>query len=102
MRSVILILLFTSISYSQIPYDKQLHFVAGAMTGASIHAVTYNITKNRRKAWIWSMGFVLVVGLAKEIDDEIRYKGGFDIEDLGVTLLGGLSANITFEIFKKK
>jgi hypothetical protein len=41
------------------------------------------------KAALFGIGSVAVAGLGKEIWDEIEY-GGFDVNDLGATMIGGV------------
>ncbi len=67
--------------------DKQLHMA----TSFVLHTAFKNIYKNsgfsEKEATIYSIGSSLLVGLGKEIYDEIDY-GGFSTKDLGADLLG--------------
>ena len=68
---------------AKIPYDKKLHFLAGAI----IALIAIVVTSNFRIGL--AAGFI--AGVAKEIYDQITY-GGFDIEDMIATWLGCLCA----------
>ena len=100
MKTLTLILLLaTSISYGQ--QDKKLHFIAGAGVSAVAYAVTLEITKDTKKAFWYSLGSSILVGLAKELVDEKKYKG-FSSRDLAATALGGLTVSTTLNLFHKK
>ena len=93
--------LATLISYGQIAADKKLHFVAGAAVSAVTYVTVLEITKDTKKAFWYSLASSVVVGLAKELVDEKKYKG-FDSKDLAATALGGLTVSTTFNLFHKK
>jgi len=104
MRKILLILLFIPLlNYGQdkIPIDKKLHFAAGAGISLVTYATVIQITDNHKTATIWSIAIPIVVGLAKELIDEKKYKG-FDSKDLAATALGGLSMIVTINLFPKK
>lgn len=103
MKKLILLLAIISISHvstSQIAKDKKLHFGAGLVIGGATNAIVYAKTKNKTKAFVWGMVATSVAGLGKELYDEHTYNG-FDSKDLGATILGGLTINITFNILER-
>ena len=100
MKTLTLILLLaTSISYGQ--QDKKLHFIAGAGVSAITYVAVLEITKDTKKAFWYSLGSSILVGLAKELIDEKEYKG-FSSRDLIATSLGGLTLSTTLNLFHKK
>ena len=100
MKKLIFILLISSVTYGQIARDKKLHFVAGAVASAGTYDFVYKKTKSKKKAFIWGVVGSVLAGTAKELLDEHNY-GGFDKKDLLATAIGGVSASITINIFKK-
>ncbi len=68
---------------SKIPYDKELHF----LTGAIISLLVIIIFSNFRTAFIAG----IIAGIVKEIYDRIVY-GGFDWEDMVEIWLGSIFA----------
>ena len=97
MKKLLIILLIPFLSYSQIPSDKQDHFVAGAAISTLTYIVVAETTKNKKKAFWYSLGVSTLAGLTKELIDENKYKG-FDSKDLLATSLGGFTVSITFQI----
>ena len=96
----IMAVLFTSINAcsQEIPYDKKAHFVAGAWVSACAYPIVYSITKDKKKAFLYSLGASTLVGLGKEILDSTKPHNRFDSADLGTTILGGFMVSFTFEI----
>lgn len=99
--TILAIVLFTSASYSQVAVDKQLHFGVTAITSMTTYNFIYQKTGNRNKAFLWSFVSSVVLGVAKELYDEIMYKG-FDIEDLLYSSAGAFSGSFTFRVFTGK
>lgn len=62
--------------------DKQLHFFAGM----TISGVAYELSDGD---FLWTVGTASVGGLAKELYDTRKGGSGFDVVDLGSTVLGG-------------
>ena len=87
MKALIIFLLFTTVSFSQIEYDKKAHFVAGAWTSTLTYAVVYNETKDKIKSSIYSIGAGVLIGTAKEIYDATLPNNKFDTKDLLATVL---------------
>ena len=98
MKKLILItLLFPMLVLSQ--QDKIKHFVAGATISSLTYISVYKATKNKKKAIIYSIAASSIAGLSKELYDS--NKTGFDNKDLIATIAGGISVNITIDLFNK-
>lgn len=89
-------------SNAQIAEDKVLHFVGGNLFGAVGAGVASQLSKGDR-AWtfIGSVGGSLLIGVAKEAIDQNQY-GGWDNADILATVLGGVTAGVTIDIFKQR
>lgn len=99
MKKLITILLFIPIiGFSQkIPYDKQLHLIAGATISAGTYAVVHYNTGNKTTATFAAIGVTAFAGLSKELYDQYSY-GGFDWKDFGATMLGSVPVVITLNL----
>lgn len=96
MKNLILsiaLLLSISVNAQTIEKDKQKHFVAGVVSGF----VGSKITKHK---FLGALVSSLIVGVGKEVYDEIKYKG-FNNKDILATALGGVTIGITIKIFDK-
>jgi len=96
MKTLILsiaLLLSISVTAQTIQKDKQKHFVAGVVSGY----VGSKLTKNK---FLGALIGSLIVGVGKEVYDEIKYKG-YDNKDILATALGGVTIGITIKIFDK-
>ena len=96
MKNLILsiaLLLSTSVTAQTIQKDKQKHFVAGVVSGY----IGSKLTKNK---FLGALIGSLIVGVGKEVYDEIKYKG-YDNKDILSTALGGFTVGITIKIFDK-
>ena len=82
--------------------DKQLHFYAGALIGASTNVVVYKITKDKKKAFWYGVGASVLAGFAKEVLDSREKGNKFDSIDLLATGLGGFAVNIPIKCIKKR
>lgn len=82
------------------PVEDALHFGGGAVVGAagSFMASELSVESPVRRI-SWAVGASLVAGLLKEAVDEYRYNG-WNNRDLAFTVLGGLTAGVTIELFK--
>ena len=98
MKSLIIFLLFTTVSFSQIEYDKKAHFVAGAWTSTLTYAVVYNETKDKLKSSIYSLASGVLIGTAKEVYDSQQPNNKFDAKDLMATVLGSLTVTFIFTL----
>jgi hypothetical protein len=92
-----------SISSAQfISDDDALHALAGAVMSGATYSVVYSKTKNKKKAFWYSLGASAFIGLSKEIYDEFIIDGRFDTGEIVATVTGGLVASFTFNIFTGK
>ena len=95
-----------NLSYAQfISSDDALHFGAGAVISSATYSIVYSKTKNKKKAFWYSLATATFIGLGKELHDEYIANGRFDTGELIATFSGGLVASYTFNIFtgrKKK
>ncbi len=99
MTKLLIILLFPLLTFGQIPKDKTLHFVAGATISAITYNVVKDITKDERKAKVYSLVTPLLIGVAKEIyDTQKKNPTGFDVNDLGATVYGGAMITIIIDL----
>ncbi|WP_339756282.1 hypothetical protein [uncultured Winogradskyella sp.] len=103
---IILALLFINTSNAQfISEDDAKHFVVGAVLSGTTYSLIYGKTKNKSKAFWYSIGVSALAGLSKEIYDGYIISGRFDTGELVSTITGGLIVSYTFSIFtgeKKK
>ena len=96
MKKLVLVsalLLSISLNAQTIQKDKQKHFIAGVVSGF----VGSKITKHK---FLGALVSSIIVGVGKEVYDEIKYKG-FDNKDILATALGGLTVGVTIKIFDK-
>lgn len=81
----------------KIPYDKQLHLIAGATISAGTYAVVHYNTGNKTTATFAAVGVTALAGISKELYDQYSY-GGFDWKDFGATMAGGIPVVITLNL----
>lgn len=82
--------------------DDALHFGAGALISGTTYAIVYSKTKNKKKAFWYSLGTATLAGLTKELFDEFIFDGRFDTGEMVATSLGGFVVSTTFNIFTGK
>jgi len=82
--------------------DDVLHFGVGVIISTTTYAVVNAKTKNKKKAFWYSLGVSTLAGLSKEIFDEFVFEGRFDTGELIATFSGGFIASYTFNIFTGK
>ncbi|WP_034045050.1 hypothetical protein [Wocania ichthyoenteri] len=100
---IILALSFTGLCKAQtISTDDKLHFGAGALISATAYTIVYTTTKNKKKAFWYSLGASTLAGLAKEVYDSGKENNKFDTGEWGATTLGGLTASATISLFVGK
>jgi hypothetical protein len=99
---IIFILLFHSISYAQLAEDDLLHFGAGILSGAAGAFVASELSDGNR-FWTFTGAIAggLLAGTVKESIDKKNYNT-WDNRDLGATVLGGITAGITIDLFTGK
>ncbi|WP_203257062.1 hypothetical protein [Hyunsoonleella ulvae] len=105
MKTLILLLAIScfSLSYSQtISADDKLHFGAGAIISGGTYAFIYTVTKDKKKAFWYSLGASTLAGLGKEIYDSGQKNNKFDTGEWVATTLGGLTVSTTISIFHGK
>ncbi|MDO5970996.1 hypothetical protein Q4Q35_14405 [Flavivirga aquimarina] len=105
MKTIIitLVLSFTGLCHAQfISTDDKLHFGAGALISATTYTVVYTTTKDKKKAFWFSLGASALAGLAKEVYDSNKELNRFDTGELVATSLGGLTASTTISLFVGK
>ena len=73
--------------FSNIPFDKKLHFVAGFIATLLVSTLLTNI-----RAGIIAG---VLIGIAKEVYDQITY-GGFDYQDMLATWFGSAIAGLLY------
>lgn len=101
--ATILMLFFTGLCSAQfISVDDKLHFGTGALISATTYTVVYVSTKNKKKAFWYSLGASALAGLAKEVYDSGKENNRFDTGELVATTLGGLTASTTISLFVGK
>lgn len=98
---LVLFIFNTSISQTA-SSDDGLHFATGALISSATYALVYSKTKNKKKAFWYSLGLSSLAGLAKEVYDINIAKGRFDNSEFLATAAGGLTASLAFNIFTGK
>ncbi len=94
---------FFNLSLAQVTLeDEGLHFATGAVISSTTYYLVYSKTKNKKKAFWYSLGLSTLAGLAKEIHDGFIISGEFDTGELIATGLGGFTASYTFDLFTGK
>jgi len=82
--------------------DDGLHFAVGAIISSGTYTYIYSKTQNKNKAFWYSFGLSSLAGFAKEFYDGNIITGKFDNSEMISTMLGGLTASYTFNIFTGK
>jgi uncharacterized protein YfiM (DUF2279 family) len=103
-RLLIILLIATLPLYGQTfieQKDKQLHFTAGNIAGATGYFWSYHKHHDKKRAMITGVATAFAAGIVKEFYDASQ--GGYvDFEDIAATTLGGLTINVTLPIFTGK
>lgn len=103
MKTFITLLLLSTFSYGQkIEKDKKMHFGAGALISTFTYTAVGLATKNKTKAFVYSVGVGTAFGLAKEVYDSRKGGTGFNNADLVATVLGSVSVGVTLNVFTGK
>ena len=92
--SAIFLLPFTTLCQQpKIPYDKQLHFLAGGMITSSTYIILNRFEMPRKQKIFLSIGAGFGAGILKEVYDVGLGKdlGYFDLKDILATSLGSIS-----------
>lgn len=98
---VILVLLFAASSNAQLlTADEKLHLGAGALISSTIYTIVYSKTKNKKKAFCYSIGASVIAGVGKEFD--VAENETFDTGEMLSTFAGGLIVSTTINLFTGK
>lgn len=99
---LILALSFTGLCSAQfISSDDKLHLAAGALISGTTYTIVYATTKNKKKAFWYSLGASSLAGITKEIID-VSEKERFDTGEIVATAAGGLVVSTTISLFVGK
>jgi len=79
-----------------IPQDKLLHTGGCYVISATTASIVYNMTENRKKAFIYGLSSAIIVGGVKEIYD-IKC-GDSNWGDMGANVVGGTLGAFTITI----
>lgn len=78
--------------------DDKLHLAAGALISGATYTIIYTTTKNKKKAFWYSLGTSALAGITKEIIDASENER-FDTGEIVATTIGGLVVSTTIPIF---
>ncbi|WP_299117515.1 hypothetical protein [uncultured Winogradskyella sp.] len=99
----LLTIAFLNISSAQVTLeDDGLHFAVGAALSSGTYALVYSKTKNKKKAFWYSLGISTLAGFSKEFYDGNIISGKFDTSEFIATTAGGFVASYSFNIFTGK
>ncbi|WP_194768686.1 hypothetical protein [Tamlana sp. I1] len=99
-----LLLCFGTMHSSQAQFisnDGELHFAAGALISGATYGVVYATTKNKKKAFWYSLGAATLAGIVKEVIDSQKVNNRFDAGDALATSLGGLTVSLGLQLIIK-
>ncbi|MBP0902193.1 hypothetical protein ACFSKN_04800 [Mariniflexile gromovii] len=100
---LIMLFMISSIGHAQfISNNGEYHVLAGAAVSAITYTLVYSNTKNKKKAFWYSLGTSTLIGIAKEVYDSTQPQNKFDAADVAATSIGGLTASITLSLFVGK
>ena len=99
MKRILVFLLFINYlctGQSVIAQDKLLHAGGCYVISATTASIVYNITENRKKAFIYGVLSSVVIGGIKEIHD-IKH-GDSNWNDMGANVVGGVLGAFTVSV----
>ena len=96
------LIFITNCNAQFISEDDGLHFGVGAIISGTTYSLVYSKTKDKKKAFWYSLGLSSLAGLTKELFDKYVFDGRFDTGEAIATFSGGLVASYTFDIFTGK
>lgn len=107
MKSSFILILFylmgsNSCNAQFISNDGEFHLIAGAVISSGTYAIVYSTTKNKKKAFWYSVGMATLAGITKETLDSTKKSNTFDVGDLAATTFGGFVASATLSLFVGK
>jgi hypothetical protein len=82
--------------------DDLKQFGAGVVISATTYTFVYSISKNKKKAFWYSLGTATLAGFAKETLDSSKFNTKLDTGEAIATALGGLTATVTLDLFVGK
>ncbi|MBC2845336.1 hypothetical protein [Winogradskyella flava] len=100
--TLLVILSFNLSSAQKTSSDDGLHFGTGIVISGLTYSLVYAKTKNKSKAFWYSLGLSTMAGLAKEVYDGYIITGRFDKSEFIATAAGGIAASFSFNIFTGK
>lgn len=81
--------------------DDKLHFGVGALISGTTYTIVYSSTKNKKKAFWYSLGASVLAGIGKELVDAGQNER-FDTGEIIATATGGLVLSTTISLFTDK
>ena len=97
-----LALSFTSFCSAQfVSGDDKLHLGGGFVISSGTYTAVYLKTKNKKKAFWYSLGMSALAGATKECID-VGQDERFDTGEMVATTIGGLVASTTLSLFVGK
>jgi len=98
MKLLLFLLLYSipCLGQLRIPQDKLLHMGGCHVISATTASLTYNITKDRKKAFIYGLSSAVIVGSLKELYD-INH-GDASWGDMGANVIGGTLGAFTVTV----
>jgi uncharacterized protein YfiM (DUF2279 family) len=102
MKKLLILLLIPSFLFPQFyeENDKQLHFAAGSIIGASGYAWSYQKHQDKKRAMVTGICLAFAAGVVKEMYDG-QIKGGYvELDDIAATTLGGITWSLTIPLFQ--
>ena len=102
MKKLLILLLIPSFLFPQFyeENDKQLHFAAGSIIGASGYVWSYQKHQDKKRAMVTGICLAFAAGVVKEMYDG-QIKGGYvELDDIAATTLGGITWSLTIPLFQ--
>ena len=104
MRGILFIIIISmfGMAGAQVALDKRLHYAAGVTAAACGYELVYRVTGDKVAARWSGVVVSLLVGVTKETIDIYRPGSGFDAQDLGATVFGGVTFVVTIKLLDKR
>ena len=99
---ILLTLIYTTHTSAQIEQDKILHFSAGVSSGLVAGTIAYGLTTDSNKAFYGALITGTTLGLGKELYDLRSGGSGFDVKDLGATIIGTIASAYLTKLITKQ
>lgn len=92
-----------SVNAQKIGKDKYYHLGAGALASGFTGGLAYELTNDLNKSLKYGLATGVLAGVGKELYDSRNGGSGFDVKDLGFTVVGSLAGTyITYLINKPR